>query len=56
MHGSQNTPFILRRIRDLTNGDSVPANKALVQANVERATKVAAALSGLISEGLTNSP
>ncbi|RYO98199.1 hypothetical protein DL764_007171 [Monosporascus ibericus] len=31
--GNENTPFILRRIRDLTNSRSVPANKALVQAN-----------------------
>lgn len=50
--GSANTPFILRRIRDLTNGRSVPANKALVQWNVERATKIAVAVSRLISGDL----
>ncbi|KAJ3580244.1 hypothetical protein NPX13_g319 [Xylaria arbuscula] len=50
-HGNENTPFILRRIRELTNGRSVPANKALVRSNVERAAKLAAAVSRLISEG-----
>ncbi|KAI0203916.1 Indigoidine synthase A like protein-domain-containing protein [Astrocystis sublimbata] len=54
-HGSENTPFILGRIRELTNGASVPANKALVRSNVERATKVAGAVSRLISEGPTAS-
>ncbi|KAI1846810.1 hypothetical protein JX266_007031 [Neoarthrinium moseri] len=47
--GHANTPFILQRIRELTNGRSVPANKALVQFNVERAAKVAAAVSQMIS-------
>ncbi len=50
--GNENTPFILRRIRDLTNGKSVPANKALVQANVERAAKIAVAVSRLLQEDL----
>ncbi|KAI0486369.1 Indigoidine synthase A like protein-domain-containing protein [Xylaria cf. heliscus] len=50
-HGNENTPFILRRIRELTNGESVPANKALIQSNVERATKVARAVSRLAAEG-----
>ncbi|KAH8201137.1 hypothetical protein TruAng_004687 [Truncatella angustata] len=47
--GSENTPFILTRIRELTNGRSVPANVALVQANVERAAKIAVAVSQMIS-------
>ncbi|ETS87001.1 hypothetical protein PFICI_00829 [Pestalotiopsis fici W106-1] len=47
--GNENTPFILKKIRELSNGRSVPANKALVQANVERAAKVAAAVSQIIS-------
>ncbi|GAW20664.1 hypothetical protein ANO14919_101720 [Xylariales sp. No.14919] len=50
-HGSDNTPFVLRKIRELTNGRSVPANKALVRSNVERATKLAGAVSRLVSEG-----
>lgn len=43
--GSANTPYILNKIRELTLGRSVPANMALVQANVERAAKVAVELS-----------
>jgi len=39
--GSDNTPFILNRIREITNGASVIANRALVEANVARGTKVA---------------
>lgn len=50
-HGSANTPFILGRIRELTQERSVPANKALVRSNVERAAKVAVAVSRLASEG-----
>ncbi|KAI0818380.1 Indigoidine synthase A like protein-domain-containing protein [Xylaria sp. FL0064] len=58
VHGSENTPFILKRIRELTNGRSVPANKALVRSNVERATKLAGAVSRLVSEGplISNTP
>ena len=47
--GSENTPFILRRIRELTDGKSVPANIALVQHNVARAAKIAKELSKLIT-------
>ncbi|KAH8157176.1 hypothetical protein CIB48_g11072 [Xylaria polymorpha] len=50
VHGNENTPFILGRIRELTNGGSVPANKALIQSNVERATKVARIVSRLVSK------
>jgi pseudouridylate synthase / pseudouridine kinase len=50
--GSTNTPYVLKRIRELTNERSVVANKFLVQANVARATKIAVELSKL----LTNSP
>ncbi|KAI0966768.1 Indigoidine synthase A like protein-domain-containing protein [Xylaria arbuscula] len=57
VHGSANTPFILTRIRELTNGRSVLANKALVRSNVERAANVAVAFSRLVSEGpLTYEP
>lgn len=45
--GSKNTPFVLSRIRELTNGRSVPANVALVRSNVERATKISVELSKL---------
>ena len=45
--GSENTPFILKRIREITGGESVTANRALVAANVARGTKVAVHLSNL---------
>lgn len=51
-HGSLNTPFILGRIRDLSEGRSVPANKALVRANVERAAKIALATTRFIAGDL----
>ncbi|KAK3695107.1 Indigoidine synthase A like protein-domain-containing protein [Podospora appendiculata] len=46
--GNKNTPYILTRIKELTQGRSVPANRALVQANVERAANVAVELSRLL--------
>jgi pseudouridine-5'-phosphate glycosidase/pseudouridine kinase len=49
--GSANTPFILKRIAELTHGKTVPANKELVRANVARATRVAVELSKLQSTG-----
>lgn len=55
IHGHANTPYILTRIRELTNGESVTANVALVKSNVERATKVAAVVSRLVSEGSSKS-
>ena len=45
--GNENTPFILKRIRELTDGDTVKANEALVQANVQRGIEVAVELSRL---------
>ncbi|KAL9600727.1 MAG: hypothetical protein Q9219_002968 [cf. Caloplaca sp. 3 TL-2023] len=42
--GSDNTPFVLARIRELTQGQTVTANRALVEANVVRGTKVACEL------------
>ncbi|KAK8056904.1 hypothetical protein PG993_002131, partial [Apiospora rasikravindrae] len=50
--GNLNTPFILGRIRNLTEGRSVPANVALVTANVERAAKIALATTRFISGDL----
>lgn len=41
-HGHRNTPFILARIKELTKGNSIPANRALIMSNVTRATKIAA--------------
>ena len=45
--GSDNTPFVLKRIREITKGESVTANRALVEANVVRGAKVAVHLSNL---------
>ena len=43
-HGHANTPFILAKIKELTGGKSIPANRALIESNVARATKVAVEL------------
>ena len=45
--GADNTPFVLRKIKELSNGKSVQANKALVENNVLRGTKVAVELAKL---------
>ncbi|MCJ1474076.1 hypothetical protein MMC13_002734 [Lambiella insularis] len=47
MSGSETTPFVLAKIRELTGGNSVQANRALVEANVIRGTKVAVELAKL---------
>ena len=44
-HGHSNTPFILSRIKELTEGTSITANRALIESNVAMATKVAVELS-----------
>jgi pseudouridine-5'-phosphate glycosidase/pseudouridine kinase len=46
-HGHANTPFILSRIKDLTHGNSLTANRALIESNVAMAAKVAVELSKL---------
>lgn len=46
--GARNTPHVLQRIRELTGGRSVPANKALVRSNVARAANVAVELSKML--------
>jgi len=45
--GAANTPYILNRIKELSNGASVVANKALISSNVVRGTKVAVELEKL---------
>ncbi|KAL9576351.1 MAG: hypothetical protein Q9212_007173 [Teloschistes hypoglaucus] len=42
--GSDNTPFILAKIRELTGGRTVTANRVLIESNVIRGTKVACEL------------
>jgi pseudouridylate synthase / pseudouridine kinase len=49
--GSTNTPFVLKRIRQLTDESSTLANKGLVRSNVERAAKVAVQLCKMIPAG-----
>jgi pseudouridine-5'-phosphate glycosidase/pseudouridine kinase len=45
--GAANTPYVLKRIKELSAGKSVPANRALISANVIRGTKVAVELAEL---------
>ncbi|KAL6714432.1 hypothetical protein ACLMJK_007856 [Lecanora helva] len=45
--GKDNTPFVLRRIREITGGQSVTANRVLVESNVARGTKLALHLARL---------
>lgn len=45
--GSDNTPFVLAKIKDLSGGKSVAANRALIESNVKRATGVAVELAKL---------
>ena len=47
IYGNDNTPFVLSRIRSLTQGATVHANRELVHANVVRGTKVAVELAKL---------
>ncbi|TVY91387.1 Pseudouridine-metabolizing bifunctional protein [Lachnellula willkommii] len=51
-HGHLNTPFILSRIKELTKGNSIPANRALIESNVAMATKVAFELCRFKQESL----
>ncbi|KAJ5286772.1 hypothetical protein N7478_002458 [Penicillium angulare] len=46
-HGSDNTPFVLAKIKELSGGKSVIANRALIESNVQRATRVAVELAKL---------
>ncbi|KAH8910905.1 hypothetical protein BR93DRAFT_874256, partial [Coniochaeta sp. PMI_546] len=50
-NGSNNTPFILQRIREYTQGRSVAANLALVRDNVAVAAMVAERLSHILRDG-----
>lgn len=47
--GKDNTPFILNKIKELTGGKSIPANRALIESNVRRAANVARELAILES-------
>ncbi|KAG9206712.1 hypothetical protein G6514_003553 [Epicoccum nigrum] len=43
--GKDNTPFVLAKVKELTKGKSIPANRALIESNVRRAAIVARELS-----------
>lgn len=49
--GNANTPFLLKRIRELSSGLTVTANTALVEGNVIRGTRVAVELAKLEKRG-----
>jgi len=53
--GSDNTPFVLAKIKELSGGKSVETNRALIESNVARATKVAAELAKL-EQSFTTGP
>ncbi|MDP4827114.1 MAG: pseudouridine-5'-phosphate glycosidase, partial [Flavobacteriales bacterium] len=44
IRGKAVTPFLLKRVSELTSGRSLTANKALVRSNARLAAQVAAAL------------
>jgi pseudouridine-5'-phosphate glycosidase/pseudouridine kinase len=48
--GKDNTPFVLNKIKELSKGKSIPANRALIESNVRRATIVARELAVLESQ------
>jgi pseudouridine-5'-phosphate glycosidase/pseudouridine kinase len=48
--GKDNTPFILSKIKELSKGKSLGANRALICANVKRGTLVAKELAALENE------
>lgn len=54
--GSDNTPFVLRAIKELTGGRSVLSNRVLVEANVRRGTQVAIELCRLRTDSPTDQP
>lgn len=49
--GSRNTPYVLSRLKELTGNKAYVANKALVRANLVRATNIAVELSQLQNPG-----
>ncbi|KAH4973592.1 hypothetical protein HBI78_003890 [Parastagonospora nodorum] len=48
--GKDNTPFVLNKIKELTKGKSIPANRALIESNVKRAAIIARELAILESK------
>jgi len=52
IYGHANTPFILAKIKELTEGNSLPANRALIESNVALAADVASEYSKLLQTTL----
>jgi len=48
IYGHANTPFILAKIKELTEGNSLPANRGLIESNVAMAANVAIEYSKLL--------
>ena len=48
--GKDNTPYVLAKVKELTKGASIPANRALIESNVRRAAIVARELAILESK------
>jgi len=46
IHGAATTPFLLQRVSELTAGESLQANLALLKNNASVAAKTAAAMYG----------
>lgn len=47
INGSDVTPFVLDKIRSLTEGEATAANRSLIESNVIRGTKVAVELAAI---------
>lgn len=47
--GKDNTPFVLNKIKELSGGKSLPANRALIASNVKRGTMIAKELANFES-------
>jgi pseudouridine-5'-phosphate glycosidase len=47
IHGAETTPFLLKRVSELTGGESLRANLALLKNNAKVAAQVSAAMGGI---------
>jgi pseudouridylate synthase / pseudouridine kinase len=54
--GKDNTPFILSKINELTNGRSISANRALITSSVKRGTLMANELAKIQLQGYHHFP
>ncbi|HEY9122212.1 MAG TPA: pseudouridine-5'-phosphate glycosidase [Brevefilum sp.] len=51
IHGAETTPFLLKRVSELTGGESLRANLALLKNNAKVAAQVSAAMGGVEKAG-----